>query len=64
MLQKTVSKRVVQETTEVTGDLIGNKITYKITPADKSKEDDKTKEIPEIYKDNKLLKTQDCFDTI
>ena len=46
MLQKTVSKRVVQETTEVTGDLIGNKITYKITPADKSKEDDKTKEIP------------------
>ena len=54
MLQKTVSKRVVQETTEVTGDLIGNKIS---TLADKSREDDKTKEIREIYKDNKLLKT-------
>ena len=57
MLQKTVSKRVVQETTEVTGDLIGNKISYKITLADKSREDDKTKEMREIYKDNKLLKT-------
>ena len=28
---KAVSKRVVQKTAEATGDLIGNKITYKIT---------------------------------
>ena len=42
-------KRVVQKTAEAFGDLIGNKIADKITSAGKSKEDDKTKKIQEIY---------------
>ena len=46
---KTASKRVVQKTAEATGDLIGNKIADKITSSDKSKEDDKTKKVEEIY---------------
>ena len=46
---KTVSKRVVQKTAEATGDLIGNKIVHKFTSAGKSKEDDKTKKVQEIY---------------
>ena len=35
---KTASKRVVQKTSEATGDLIGNKITDKITSIGKAKE--------------------------
>ena len=42
-------KRVVQKTAEAFGDLIGNKIADKIISAGKSKEDDKTKKIQEIY---------------
>ena len=38
---KTASKRVVQKTAEVTGDLIGNKIADKITSVGKSKEKEK-----------------------
>ena len=34
---KTASKRVVQKTTEVTGDLIGNKVADKITSLGKQK---------------------------
>ena len=34
---KTASKRVVQKTAEATGDLIGNKIAYKITSLGKPK---------------------------
>ena len=47
----TVSKRLVQKTAEATGDLIGNKITDKITSIGKpkEKENEKTKEIEEIY---------------
>ena len=47
--EKTASKRVVQITTEATGDFIGSKIVDKITSAGKSKEDDKTKKIEDIY---------------
>ena len=43
----TVSKRLVQKTAEATGDLIGNKITDKITSIDKPKEKEKTKETKE-----------------
>ena len=46
---KTASKRVVQKTAEATGDLIGNKVADKITSVGKSKKDDKTKKIDEIY---------------
>ena len=49
---KTVSKRVVQKTSEATGDLIGNKIADKITSAGKSKsreKEDRTNETEEIY---------------
>ena len=38
MQQKTASKKVVQKTAEVSGDLIGNKIADKITSIGKSKE--------------------------
>ena len=44
-----VSKRVVQETSETTGDLIGNKIADKITSVGKLKEKEKTKKVEEIY---------------
>ena len=37
-IAKTASKRVVQETKEATGDLIGNKIADKITSIGKTKE--------------------------
>ena len=47
---KPVSRRLVLITTEFNSDLTGNKIAGKITSADKSKEDDKTKKIPKIYK--------------
>ena len=46
---KAASKRVVQKTAKATGDLIGNKIAEKITSVGKSKQDDKTKKIEEIY---------------
>ena len=45
---KTASKRVVQKTAEVTGDLIGNKIADEITSIGKPKEKEKTKETKEI----------------
>ena len=44
---KTASKRVVQRTTEATGDLIRNKIADKVTSLGKPKE--KTKKVEEIY---------------
>ena len=44
----TVSKRVVKETVEATGDLIGNKIADKITSIAKPKEKE-TKKTDEIY---------------
>ena len=48
---KTASKRVAQKTAEATGDLIRNKIADKITSIGKpkEKENEKTKEIEEIY---------------
>ena len=46
---KIASKRVVQKTAEVTGDLIGNGIADKITSIVKSKENDKSKKVEEIY---------------
>ena len=47
---KSASKRVVQETAEAAGDLIGNKIAEKINSIGKPKEKTKTKERPEeIY---------------
>ena len=46
---KTASKRLLQNTAEVTDDLIGNKIADKITSIGKPKEKEKTKEIEEIY---------------
>ena len=46
---KATSKRVVQKTAKATGDLIGNKIAEKITSVGKSKQEDKTKKIKEIY---------------
>ena len=46
---KTTSKTVIQKIAEAIGDLIGNKIANKITLAGKSKEDDKTRKVDEIY---------------
>ena len=46
---KAASKRVVQKTAKATGDLIGNKIAEKIPSVGKSKQEDKTKKIKEIY---------------
>ena len=46
---KTASKRVVQKTSEATGDLIGNKIADKITSIGKPKEKEKTNKAEEIY---------------
>ena len=48
---KTASKRVVKETAEATGDLIGNKIAGKFTSLGKTKSDgkEKVKEEQEIY---------------
>ena len=48
---KIASKKVAQETTEATGDLIGNKIADKITSLGKPKNDEKEEinEPEEIY---------------
>ena len=46
---KTASKRVVQKAAEATDDLIGNKITDKITSVGKSKEKEKSMKVKEIY---------------
>ena len=46
---KTASKRVVQKTTEATGDLTGNKIADETTSIGKPKEKEKTKKTEEIY---------------
>ena len=46
---KTASKRVVQKTAEVTGDLIGNKIADKIISIGKPKEKEKTDKVEKIY---------------
>ena len=45
---KTASKRLVQQTAEATGDLIGNKIASIGKPKEKEKTKE-TKEIEEIY---------------
>ena len=64
---KTVSKRLVRKTAEGTGNLTGNKMADNITSVGKSKKDDKTNKVEEIYippeKDNKLLMTWDYFNT-
>ena len=44
---KTASKKVVQNTAEATGDLIGSKIADKITSIGKPKEKEKIKETKE-----------------
>ena len=44
-----VSKRVVQNTAEATGDLIENKIADKITSLGKTKKKEKEKEEGDIY---------------
>ena len=49
MLQKLFLKDQFKKTAEETGDLTGNKTADKITLAGKSKEDDKTKKVEEIY---------------
>ena len=60
---KTAFKRVVQKTAEDTGDLIGNKIVDKITSVGKPKEKEKEKQKKQQKfkfhqkKDNKLLMT-------
>ena len=46
---KTASKRVVQKTSEATGDLIGNKIADKITSLGKTKSKEKEDERQQIY---------------
>ena len=55
---KTASKRVVQNTAEAAGDLIGNKKADKITSLGKPKE--KTKKVEEIYIPSE--KTQQIID--
>ena len=46
---KTASKRVVQKTTEATGDLIGNEIADKITSLGKTRSKGKKEERQETY---------------
>ena len=46
---KAASKRVVQKTAEVTGDVIRNKIADKITSLDKTKSNEKEHERQKIY---------------
>ena len=59
---KTAWKRVVEKTPKDTGDLIGNKIAGKITLVDKSKEEDKTKRLEEVY--NPPEKRQQIIDNL
>ena len=60
---KTASKRVVQNTAEAAGDLIGNKIADKITSIGKPKEKTKKhKKFTFHQKKDKLLMTLDCFE--
>ena len=49
MLQKLPQKERLKKTAEATRDLNGNKIDDQNTSAGKSKEDDKTKKVEEIY---------------
>ena len=49
MLQKLPQKERLKKTAEATRDLNGNKIDDQTTSAGKSKEDDKTKKVEEIY---------------
>ena len=44
---KSTSRRILQKTAQATGDLIGNKITYKITSIGKPNEKE-TKQMEEI----------------
>ena len=53
---------MVQKTAEATGDLIGNKITDKITSIGKPKEKEETKETEEIYIPPE--KRQEIFDDL
>ena len=48
MQQRVLQKRVVQKTTEATGDLIGNKMADKIISLVKTKSKEKEKEEQEI----------------
>ena len=50
---KTASKRVVQNTAEATGDLIGNKIAHKITSVGKPIEKEKTRNRRNLYSTRK-----------
>ena len=59
---KTAWKRVVEKTPKDTGDLIGNKIAGKITLVGKSKEEDKTKKLEEVY--NPPEKRQQIIDNL
>ena len=62
---KTAWKRVVQNTAEATGDLIGNKIADKITSIGNSEEKEKTKQDKFTFhqkKDSKLLMPLNCFE--
>ena len=65
---KPASKRVVQKTAEVTGDLIGNKIADKITSIGKPKEkEEKTTKAEELYippqkRQNLLMILKECSD--
>ena len=54
---KTASKRVVQNTAEAAGDLIGNKIADKITSVDKTKSKEKEEISIPPKEDSKLLMT-------
>ena len=59
---KTSSKRVVQKTTEVTRELIGNKILDKIISLGKTKSKENEKEEQEIYIPSE--KTQQIIDDL
>ena len=59
---KTAWKRVVEKTPKDTGDLIGSKIAGKITLVGKSKEEDKTKKLEEVY--NPPEKRQQIIDNL
>ena len=65
-IAKAASKKVVQKTTEATGDLIGNKIAGKITSiANQKKRKKQTNQKKFTFhqkKDNKLLMTLNCFE--